>query len=142
MLLIKQLYKKIFAQDNKDKQDTDIDFDKDTVVMSVGLTPDYEIDLSVHIKELSIANKTDFNIKAQKIATFFYTITSGGLNKTIVEFLVDILPDRENKELFESILYHWLLLEQNQKKTQQKYKESPLIEPSKAFIPYYTNTNK
>lgn len=138
MLSIKRIYNQIFRKNNQ-KEET-IDFDKDSVVMSVGLTPDYEIDLSIEIKELEIKNKQDLELKAQKIASFFYTVTSGGLNKTILEFLLEILPDKENKQLFESIVYNWLLLEQKYQTNQHNQnKDVPVVEPSKAFIPYFTN---
>lgn len=139
MLSIKQLFNQFFKEKKQEEnQNNYMNMDKDSVVMSLGLTPNYEIDLSIEIKDLYVKDKSDLHFKAQKIASFFYTITSGGLNKTIIEFLLDILPDKHNQELFESILYNWLLLEQNQKSyTKEQNKNTPLVEPSKAFIPYF-----
>lgn len=140
MLSIKHLYNQIFGKHSKNNEEN-INFDNDILVMSVGLTPNYEIDLSIEVKDLHISNQTDLNIKAEKIATFLYGITSGNLNQTIVEFLMNILSDEESQKLFEAILYRWLLLEKNQNNTNinnEDHKEIALIQPSKVFN-YYIN---
>lgn len=139
MLLIKQLYNKIFSQkkDTKPSEEYDDNFKEDIIVLKFGLTPKYEIDISLEIKELLVKNNEDLILKADKIASFFYTIASGGLNNTIIEFLMKEMSDEQNKKLFESIVYSWLLLEENHKKNSKKHVSlDPVVPPSKAFIQY------
>jgi hypothetical protein len=141
MLSIKHLYNKLFSIKAKKTHhplnDKDISFAEDTVIMTFGLTPNYEIDLSLEMKDLTINNKADLQFKAQKLATFFHSIVSGGVNSTILDFLANEMSDSQNKELFESIIYYWLLLDKqhiDKKNIQQKH--TPLIAPSKVFSQY------
>lgn len=141
MLSIKHLYNKLFTKniekENNVQKNTDISFSEDTVIMTFGLTPKYEIDLSLEIKDLHINNKADLQYKAQKLATFFHSIVSGGVNATILDFLVNEMSDDENKELFESVIYYWLLLDkQNTDKKNIQNKHIPLVAPSKVFSQY------
>lgn len=141
MLSIKHLYNKLFTKniekENNIQKNTDISFSEDTVIMTFGLNPKYEIDLSLEIKDLHIDNKADLQYKAQKLATFFYSIVSGGVNATILDFLVNEMSDDENKELFESVIYYWLLLDkQNTDKKNIQNKHIPLVAPSKVFSQY------
>lgn len=141
MLSIKHLYNKLFTKniekENNIKKNTDISFSEDTVIMTFGLTPKYEIDLSLEIKDLNINNKADLQYKAQKLATFFHSIVSGGVNSTILDFLVNEMSDDENKELFESVIYYWLLLDKkNTDKKNIQNKHIPLVAPSKVFSQY------
>lgn len=139
MLLIKQLYNKFFYKNSSVSDNNKSD---SVVNLNIGLTPNYEIDLSLAMKDLVIYDDEDLLKKAKKIASFFYTVTTGGLNKTIVEFLMNEMPDEENKDLFDAILYNWLLLEQNNKNTQNhKSANIPLVEPSKVFVQYSTKNN-
>lgn len=138
MLSIKQLYNQYFTK--KKNNSKEIDFVDDSVLLSFGLTPNYEIDLSLEIKELLIKDKNDLEFKAQKLASFFYTIVSGGLNNIIIEFLMKEMSDEDNKKLFESIVYHWLILEKNHSnKNQSKNTSMPVISPLKVFSQYIPN---
>lgn len=139
MLSIKQLYKKIFSHTNDIKpSENDDNFKDDIIILKFGLTPKYEIDISLEIKELLVKDNEDLTLKADKIGSFFYTIASGGLNNTVIDFLMKEMSDEQNKKLFESIVYSWLLLEQNHKHTTTKKQVSldPVVPPSKAFIQY------
>jgi hypothetical protein len=141
MLSIKHLYNKIFKKtlDTKSSKQNneDMSFDKDSVIITFGLTPNYEIDLSLEIKDLTINNKADLQFKAQKIATFFHSIVSGGVNSTILDFLAHEMSDEQNKELFESVIYYWLFLDkQNIDKKNLEQKHKPLVSPSKVFSQY------
>jgi hypothetical protein len=141
MLSIKHLYNKFFSKDiekeNNIQHNADMSFVEDTVIMTFGLTPKYEIDLSLEIKDLKIDNKADLQFKAQKLATFFHSIVSGGVNATILDFLVNEMSDDQNKELFEAVIYYWLLLDkQNTDKKNIQNKHIPLVAPSKVFSQY------
>jgi len=143
MLSIKQLYNKYFKKNIETKTDNrNTDFFDDSVLLSFGLTPNYEIDLSLEIKDLLIKDKNDLEFKAQKLAAFFHTIVSGGLNNIIVEFLMKEMSDEQNKKLFEEIVYNWLLLEKAhilKNKNQYKNSSSPVISPLKVFSQYIPN---
>lgn len=140
MLSIKHLYNSFFAKKDKTQKNTedkDISFAEDTVIMTFGLTPNYEIDLSLEMKDLIINDKADLQFKAQKLASFFHSIVSGGVNATILDFLANEMTDDQNKELFESIIYYWLLLDkQNTDKKNIQHKHIPLVSPSKVFSQY------
>lgn len=139
MLSIKQLYNKYFKKKINNQK---IDFIDDSVLLSFGLTPNYEIDLSLEIKELLIKDKNDLEFKAQKLAAFFHTIVSGGLNNIIIEFLMKEMSDEQNKELFESIVYNWLLLEKShaiRNTNNNKTLNIPVISPLKVFSQYIPN---
>jgi hypothetical protein len=143
MLSIKQLYNKYFKKNIETKTDNrNIDFFDDSVLLSFGLTPNYEIDLSLEIKDLLIKDKNDLEFKAQKLAAFFHTIVSGGLNNIIVEFLMKEMSDEQNKKLFEEIVYNWLLLEKAhilKNKNQSKNLSDPVVSPLKVFSQYIPN---
>lgn len=144
MLLINQFFKNIFHKQQKIlKSEGNPDFDDDSVVLTFGLTKDNAIDLLLEFKEYSIKNKKDLENKAQTLAKFFFTITSGGINATIIDFLINEMADKENQELFESILYHWLILEKSKnEQNQQKQSEIPLVYPSKVFYQPQPNNAK
>lgn len=136
MLLIKQLYHKFFSK-KPIKSSSNLDFKDDCVVMTFGLTPNYEIDLSLEIKDLLIKDNNDMEFKAKKLASFLHTIVSGGLNSIIIEFLMKEMSDEQNKKLFESVIYQWLLLDKYNAQTQKtKNNTIPVVSPLKAFIPY------
>lgn len=136
MLSIKQLYNKFF---NKQpiKTSSDLDFKNDCVVMTFGLTHNYEIDLSLEVKDLLIKDNNDMEFKAKKLASFLHTVVSGGLNNIIIEFLMKEMSDEQNKQLFESVIYQWLVLDKYHAQTQKtKNNTMPVVSPLKAFIPY------
>jgi hypothetical protein len=139
MLSIRQLYNKYFTKKNV-SQNKNIDFIDDSVLLSFGLTPNYEIDLSLEIKDLLIKDQNDLEFKAQKLAAFFHTIVSGGLNNIIIEFLMKEMSDEQNKQLFESIVYNWLVLEKtHSSKNKSKNLHIPVISPLKVFSQYIPN---
>lgn len=142
MLSIKQLYNKYFNKNNINNNiKKNIDFIDDSVLLSFGLTPNYEIDLSLEIKDLLIKDQDDLEFKAQKLASFFYTIVSGGLNNIIIEFLMKEMSDDQNKQLFESIIYNWLILEKTNaiKNKNNKSLNIPVVSPLKVFSTYIPN---
>jgi hypothetical protein len=59
------------------------------------------------------------------------------VNATILDFLVNEMSDDQNKELFEAVIYYWLLLDkQNTDKKNVQNKHIPLVAPSKVFSQY------
>lgn len=138
MLSIKQLYKKYFCKNNNDTYtDASNLLENNLIATTIGLTTNYEVDLLLEIKQLSIRDQDDLNLKAQKIASFFYSITSGALNNTIMEIMNKEMSDDVNKPLFDAIIYNWLILEQTiGTKNIDKKTNTPLVPPSKVFLPY------
>lgn len=137
MLLIKHMFN--FNKKKKTKDTSMPNFEEDKVVLTIGLTDDYEIDIGVEINNLSIDNTADKTFKSQKIAQFLYTVFSGGINFNISEIMLKQIGDTEQyQEFINSIIYNWLLLEQTNNSTERStdIQNIPLVKPTQAFTKY------
>lgn len=102
------------------------------------LTKDYELEISLELKDINIKNETENLEKAQKLAEFFFTINSGGLKYNLTKMLVEqIGTDENSKKFVEYIILYWTVLEKNYEKTTQKKNiETPVISPMQVFGKY------
>ena len=102
------------------------------------LTKDYELEISLELKDINIKNETENLEKAKKLAEFFFTINSGGLKYNLTKMLVEqIGTDENSKKFVEYIILYWTVLEKNYEKTTQKKNiETPVISPTQVFGKY------
>ena len=102
------------------------------VSVNIGLTNDYQIDLSIILydeNELAKRNPHEF---AQKSAEFLNIVNRGKLKKQILELLIHQISNKENESLVDNIVGYWTLVDQQEKKTKKKN----FIKPSEVFARY------
>jgi len=113
----------------------EVDFETKVDIL---LTKDYELEISLELKDINIKNETENLEKAKKLAEFFFTINSGGLKYNLTKMLVEqIGTDENSKKFVEYIILYWTVLEKNYEKTTQKKNiETPVISPMQVFGKY------
>ena len=113
----------------------EVDFETKVDIL---LTKDYELEISLELKDINIKNETENLEKAKKLAEFFFTINSGGLKYNLTKMLVEqIGTDENSKKFVEYIILYWTILEKNYEKTTQKKNiETPVISPMQVFGKY------
>ena len=102
------------------------------------LTPEYELEIQLELKDIDIKSETESVDKAQKLAEFFFTINSGGLKYNLTKMLVDqIGTDEKTKKFVEYIVLYWTLLEKKYNNSiKEKNIETPVISPTQVFGKY------
>lgn len=135
MLLIKRMFN--FFKKKYDDSYTP-DFDNDKIIIKLGLTDNYEIDIAIEINDLSVDNEADMLFKSQKIAQFFNTIFSGKINSNISQIILNQIGDEEKyKHFVDSIIYNWILMEKNDTEEEKNSIDNiPLIKPTQVFMKY------
>lgn len=145
MLSINQLFKHFFKKTHHNSQvntetEEDLDFSESIVLLQIGLTKEYDIDISIDMKDIDIKNNADIIFKAQKIAKFFNLLTNGSLNYNISKIMVDQIGSENDqyKSFIESIMYNWILLEKEDTE-QDDINKQPVISPIDVFGTYINN---
>lgn len=113
----------------KEVSDNDTEY---LISVNIGLTNDYQIDLSIILydeNELAKSNPYEF---AQKSAEFLNIINRGKLKKQILELLIHQISNKDNESLVDNIIGYWTLVDQQEKKIKKK----DFIKPSEVFARY------
>ena len=133
------MWRKFFP---KQKPVNNTEFKDNTIIITIGLTNDYDVDISVEMQDLDIKNHGDLIYKSQKIAQFFQTITSGGINYTLTKILMEqIGDDPDYKNFIDTLIYNWILLEKQKDTTDNDLVSSEaVVPPSDVFGKYTTTT--
>lgn len=132
------MWRKFFP---KKQSANNTEFKDDTIIITIGLTEDYDVDVSVEIQDLNIKNHGDLIYKSQKIAQFLQTVTSGGINYTLTKILMEqIGDDPDYKNFIDTLIYNWILLEQKKDKTDNDLVSSEAVVPPSDVFGKYTTT--
>lgn len=104
------------------------------------LTPEYELEIQLELKDIDIKNETESIDKAQKLAEFLFTINSGELKYNLTKMLVDqIGTDEKTQKFVEYIVLYWTVLEKKHNDSiKEKSIDTPVISPTKVFGKYIT----
>lgn len=125
----------------KETTNNPVEFKNDTIIITIGLTRDYDVDVSVEIQDLDVKNHADMIYKAQKIAQFFQTVTSGGINYTLTKILMEqIGDDPDYKNFIDTLVYNWIVLEKKKETEEANLSSSEAVVPPSDVFGKYTTT--